>query len=237
MWEFVFALLDRGFGWAKNRSDFRIEGEEYLDRNHYSYADLLKRLIGLDHATLPGVNPMNEGTVEQWVPIFKADPEAWRLLVFRKKIIAGYFSAFSLTDEAYAEIQAGSLADSELSADMIKPLDEPGLHKLYVCTLIGLHDFDAGGDRVADRIFRALVRHLLRLGKQGTLIEEICATAFSEDGERICRKVGLIKVEGWKSHQGGTLYRAKLIPLSETTNQTAIARKLAKVYRAKNPLH
>ncbi|MBT9446235.1 MAG: hypothetical protein IV086_11090 [Hyphomonadaceae bacterium] len=232
MWDLLFSLLERVFGWAKARREFRVEGEEYLDRNSLTYSDLLHRLIGLDHATLPGVNPINEGSVEQWVPVFKADPEAWRLVVFRRKVIAGYFSAFSLKDEAFAKLLDGKLADSELDASMLRSLSERGQHKLYVCTLISMHDFDTEHARVRDRITLALIQHLHELGKRGVLVEEVSAYAFSDDGERVCRQVGMTKIEQAQNRQGGQLFHAKVIPVAEALRNNRLTRKLALIYDA-----
>ncbi|MFN3911120.1 hypothetical protein [Hyphomonas sp.] len=228
--ELLLSVADRCVGWILQRRVFKVVGEEFLDRSKWSYQDLLRRLVGLDHAMLPGANLVNEGTVEQWAPIFKYDPESWRLVVYNHRVIVGYFHAFSITDEAYASILSGEMPDSKFTIAALRKLSDPGVHKLYVCSIIGQADHDTSQHRVQDLVISAFAKHLIWLGKQGTHISHVCTVATTESGERLCRKSGLNPVGNHSDLIGGTVFSGQILPLETKLHRNPLARRLSKVY-------
>lgn len=232
----IVTLLERLFGAIKRRRLFTVENDGFLDQRRMSYSELLRRLVGLDHASMPGTTPLNEGTVEQWTPVFRKDPESWRLIVYRKKVIVGYFSAFSLTDECFEGILSGRVTDSEINPEAIRIIDQPGRHKVYVCSIISLEDHDTDQIKVRNLVVDAFAKHVLGLAKRGVEIEKVCALATNEDGERICRKFGLIQVRGYSERQGGTVYAADIIPLDPRLRDKVWMKRLSKIYERQRHL-
>lgn len=218
----------------RDKSDFRLEGAEFLERNDLTYRDLLARLIGLDHATIPDLSDVSEGSVDQWAPVFRADTNAWRLATYKKKLILGYFSAFSLTDTAFAAVLRGEVADSELTVGNLRPLDKPGRYKLYVCTLVALSDLDRAGTRVRDLVVRGFFSHLKNLAKQGIIIDEVCTCVFSEQGKVLTERLGMHEVREVSPKQGGILFHYQLNPPDKAKPSFGPLRQLQRIYQSTN---
>ena len=179
---------------AKKRKtpDYTVEGEKWVLDRGWSYEDLLHRLIDLDYLTLAGVqlSPEDEGTVDQWAPVFQKSPETWALIVYRKKKIVGYWSYFSVSPKLAQEIAAGTMKDSEITASETKSIYEPGGHTIYFAMIARDPDMPAVGDNASRLLLKSLIDSMLFFWER-VEIERVYAVCFTRDSEKLCRNFNL----------------------------------------------
>jgi len=189
------------------RQSLEFVGLEATTTWGWSGADLLRRLIKLDHRLLgDDLTSEREGTVEQWAPVFLANPSSWTLLVSRPRDIVGYWMFVALSPVEFERARAGSLLDSEISVAKVQPLDVPGVYNLYFVLLGVLPGFPGGGARLIDAFFTRLEE----MASRGVFFREVIANAYTAEGKRICEGFGMERVG---PHQDfGTVYSLKLTP-------------------------
>ena len=184
----------------RRKSAYTVEGEKWVFVRGWSYADLLHRLIDLDHLTLAGADltAQDEGTAEQWAPVFQKSPQTWALIVYDKKLIVGYWSYFSVSDRLAARIEAGTLRDCEITADQVKSIREPGPHTIYFGMVARHPDMTAKGDRAFRLLMRSMLKslhyHLERVD-----IQRAYAVCFTSEAARLCRDFNFAHVRNTES--------------------------------------
>jgi hypothetical protein len=173
----------------------------------WSSQKLLKRLVALDYRLLGDrLTEVQEGTVEQWAPVFEKSPDTWALLVNGRREIVGYFAFVALREEYFTKAKAGVLFDSEITADRIEVLDAPGLYNLYFVLLGVLPAFGAGSLALMNEFFAKLHR----FAQNGIYFREVCAVAFTPGGQRLCNKFGMVPAT--EHSDEGTVYTLELMP-------------------------
>lgn len=174
---------------AKDRVPrFAIKGAEYQRNRGWSDDDLLRRLIGLDYTCVNGLVEGHEGTVQQWAPVFARSTKTWRLLVYGGDFLVGYWSAFALKAEAFERAKAGGLLESELTTDIVVPMDEPGEYRLLFSMLCVHPDYrHLNGAEGGDLLMRSILGTLRGLDENGYVVAELLAHAYTPEGLKAAR--------------------------------------------------
>lgn len=172
--------------------DYTVEGQKWVSDRDWSYQDLLHRLIDLDFLSLAGssLTAEDEGTVEQWAPVFEKSPETWALVVYRKKLIVGYWSYFSISDALVDKLKAGILMDSEISESEVRSIYDPGPHNIYFAMIARHPDMTFKGDR-AVRLLRNSLINSAKHWLAKVDIANVYAVCFSPEAVNLCRHFGL----------------------------------------------
>lgn len=194
-WFFEWAILE-----LKEGDRYFIRGSEFLSASGISENDLLGLLVDIDSDLVPNMNPLEMGTIEQWVPIFHASPSTWRLLTYGDKVV-GYWHYLYLKNEYFDLVKNGQLRDSQITPEM---LDHPTFlqpektYKLYM-VMIGIHSthrfMGAGG-----KLINSFLLELERTARQGILFSEFATVAHTRPGEALCRDLGMEKIGNHTSH-------------------------------------
>lgn len=168
-----------------------VRGYEYLSAHQMDEDDLVQALIDLDVTLVPHMTVADEGTVEQWAPVFRESPFTWKLLTFGERIV-GYWHYVCLKDEYFARARIGELRDSQVTVDAIEApsyLAPCRRFKMYV-VMVGVHPthqhLGAGTKLVA-----SFIREIQRAALNGLYFEEIVAVAYNPQGHDLCRGFGL----------------------------------------------
>ena len=172
--------------------DLTVEGERWVFERGWGYDDLLHRLIDLDYLTLAGVqlSAEDEGTVEQWAPVFQKSPETWALVVYKKKLIVGYWSYFSVSPALADRIAAGLLKDSEIVEKETRSIFEPGPHTIYFAMIARHPDMTVAGDRATKMLLKSMIRSL-QFYFERVDIGAVYAVCFTPESEKMCRNFKL----------------------------------------------
>jgi hypothetical protein len=149
---------------------------------------LLIRLIALDRSVIgDALTDEREGTVDQWGPVFTEHPETWTLLALGPRQVVGYWHFAALKNAQFIRARSGELLDSEITLDVVEPIDVPGIYNLYFTLLGVLPEHRGAGALLIDAFFSRIES----LAERGVLFREVCANAFTKDGRRICEGFGM----------------------------------------------
>jgi hypothetical protein len=170
---------------------------------------LLDAFIALDYATLADLTPEDEGDSKQWAPIFMDQPQTWRMLTTEPKVIKGYWHFAPLFPADFARAKAGELLDSEIKADRVQTLAEPGQYDIYFVQLCLHSRFRRPSHKL--RLFRSVLSVLDELRQDGIFIREVCANAYTPEGASVCTTFHM--QPGAKHRNHGTIYSAPIAAL------------------------
>lgn len=178
--------------WMLNRMPqefkYRISGAAFRARHGIPWNEFLTRLIHLDTQALPYLTEKEEGSVEQWVPIFDNYPETWKLLTFNHEIV-GYWHFLALRNETFDEIAAGRKMDSEITLDDLDNLGVAGDRNIYVVMVV----IDGPHRKILNyrKLMNSFIVELERMHRDGGKISRVCAISYSEVGEKMCDSLAL----------------------------------------------
>ena len=168
---------------------YRIAGHDFVaEKFGRDYIKFLKHLIEMDLDTIGGLSLEHEGTPEQWAPIFESSPETWRLLTLIDEVV-GYWHFMCLADPYFSKIKNGEMIDAGLRAEMMNFPVIPRHYKAYF-VVITLRASEQNS-RAFAVLLKSLERVMLDFAMDSIFFSEICATAFSFKGKRLCQDIGM----------------------------------------------
>jgi transcriptional regulator with XRE-family HTH domain len=193
------AELDDWFSeWSTRRvreSDkYFIRGHEFLAASGMDEEELLEKIIELDVSMVPYLTTIDEGTVEQWAPIFQSSPLTWRLLTHGGTIV-GYWHYVCLEEQYFDQVKNGTLRDSQINLPMLEfPcfLSPDKTYKMYV-VMMGVHNshqFFGPGNKLVN----SFLREIERAAVNGVFFSEFLTVAYTAQGMSLCRNFGLEQV-------------------------------------------
>lgn len=178
-------------GRLRESDKYFIRGYDFLASSGMDYEALLEKIVELDISLIPNLTLVDEGTVDQWVPIFQANPNSWRLLTHAEKIV-GYWHYVCLKDKYFDEVRRGALKDSLIDVSMVDVpdfFDPKKNYKMYV-VMMGVdsaHQFYGSGGKLVN----SFVREIEKAAMNGTFFSDFVAVAYSPQGVRLCENFGL----------------------------------------------
>jgi hypothetical protein len=172
----------------------------------WTFEKLLKEFIDLDYSTLGQVLAVDEGTVEQWAPIFEKRPHTWRLLYDEPQTIAGYWHFAPLIPDDFAKAVQGQLRDGDIKSGRI-PDAIAGVYDVYFVQIC-LRPVYRMNLKILVQLFRSVFDALTELARSEVFVREVCANGYSEDGQSVCRSFGMTEVGPHVEH--GIIFRAPI---------------------------
>lgn len=196
---FTQAQLDDWYSdWSMKMNDhdgkYYVRGFEFLKAQGMDEYDLLDRLIEIDTEIIPRIMLEDEGTTEQWAPIFVASPFTWKLLTYGDRVV-GYWQYLCLKDQYYEMVKSGQLRDAEITTEMIEApsfVKPEKNFKMYV-VMVGV---DAAHQHIGagNRLIQSFIKEVQRAAQSGLFFSEVCAIAFSLQGLHLCRDCGMKRI-------------------------------------------
>jgi hypothetical protein len=187
-------------------SALQVAGYDQVVSWRWDGARLLGELIELDYLTTDALSHRDEGTVDQWGPVFMHHPDTWRLLVTESQQIAGYWHIAPLFSEEYSRAREGSLLDSQITLDKVRLFELPGVYDVYfvqVCLRSECRSL-----RNVQLLFESFFEVLEELSESGIFLREVCANAYTDAGKAICRSFDMLPVGKHLHH--GTIHAAPI---------------------------
>lgn len=148
---------------------------------------LLKHLIALDYEVLIPLKAEDEGTVNQWAPVFWSHPHTWRLLVDAPESVVGYWHFVPLMKDDFVLAKQGQLYDSKITEDKVRTFLSPGQYDIYFVTVCMKKGF---GENIqwTRLLFDSFFEVATELARQGCFLREVCANAYTPSGVWLCRE-------------------------------------------------
>jgi len=172
-------------------SQFFLAGYDEMIDWDWNGKTLLRHLIAIDYETTDNLNEVNEGTADQWAPVFERNPKCWQLLAIREKELAGYWCFFPLKKDQFDKMKNGLIEDGAITFETIENPNEDGkydgIYNIYIVMFTLKENYRKIGLRI---LLRSLLDRMDELNRDGMRINEICANAFSPEGESLCYHLG-----------------------------------------------
>lgn len=182
-----------------------MQGYDYLAKAGIDEEGLLEKLIELDLSLIPRLSSHDEGSVEQWAPIFHASPFSWQLLTCDNKIV-GYWHYVFLKDEYFELVKLGKLRDSELEPAMLEfpsLVDMSRNYKMYII-MLGVHGSHQKGNS-GTTLVRSFVREFQTSTTEGLFVSELVAVAYTYQGQALCEDFGMTFIGRHPAARAGEL--------------------------------
>jgi hypothetical protein len=161
----------------------------------------IKKLVDdwilFDYSTIDNLTYEHTGNNKQWIPVILQNFETWRLLFDENKNIIGYWHVVPIFDKYFNQILEGNLLDSELTIDKI-PLLIPGTYNFYIVG-VALESKYRDGNTIKI-LMNSMYEAFENLLDQCVYVKNICALAYSDDGLKLCRNMGLKVVREHCNH-------------------------------------
>ncbi len=190
-----------------------VAGKRDVEVWNWTKEKLLEALIGLDFEVIDGLTPVDEGTINQWGPVFWEHPHTWRLLLDDPESIVGYWHYVPLRAPDFAQAKQGQLVDSDIILPKVSQLALAQCHDIYFVSICLKKGF---GENVAwtRQLFESFLEVATELARQGYFFKEVCANAYTPIGESICEGLEMEPKANHKNH--GKIYARNFYPFPES---------------------
>jgi hypothetical protein len=170
-------------------SGLRIGGIDDVLSWGWTGTKLLEEFIRIDYATLANLDHASEGLPEQWAPVFMEHPDTWRMLLNAEDSIAGYWHMAPLFEDDYALAERGELLDSMITVDRVCCFELGGVFSVYICQFCLLPEYRSTS---AIRLLASSLWAVFgELAEHDVFIQNVCANAYTPEGESLSRSFGL----------------------------------------------
>jgi hypothetical protein len=176
-----------------------------------TWDDLYRELRKLDFETLDQLTEESEFSPAQARAIRTNHPDTLRMLVEPAHHIIGYWSFVPLFPNWYELAVQGRLKDSDITAEKVPAFELGGRFKLYLSMITLAERYRRTG--ASQLLYDSFLRVLENLAGKGVFFEEVCAVAWSPQGEAVCRMFGLKRVGEHLIH--GKVFAGRLLPLPD----------------------
>jgi hypothetical protein len=182
-----------------------LSAEELL-MTGWSPEAIVRQTMALDHETFGPMPPQVEGTHNQWVRLTQEHPQTVFVLLESQTRIVGYWHFVALRKVEFELAKQGKLAVDDLTAERVARL-APGVFPIYfvaITTSSSLRNHNS-----LRLLFDSIFQRFERLALQGVYFNEMCASAYTGEGDRLCRRFDMSPI--YKG-SGGTIYFRQLLP-------------------------
>ena len=181
------------FGFAPPNDQFDVRYE--LLRGSEVSAEEIKDVALLDGSNFDDIY---HSTPEQNYALFRTNRESGFVVREREtgRIVA------------YLKIRRGAFLDTELTPDLVRKYDAPGIYHLYFTGVV-VHPKHRSA-RIVLAMIDAMIDDFVELSKHGIFIDRMIADVVTLDGRKFCRFFGLDKV--CESGHNSTIYEVTVLP-------------------------
>jgi pimeloyl-ACP methyl ester carboxylesterase len=161
------------------------------------WAKLARKTRAIDVLVYGGLPGYEEGAVPEGLSAtwLQANGDLYTILIDSGGTVHGYVNAMPLTRTAFDEVMAGTLTDSHIEPRHIESYQDNTVHDLYLMS-IAVHPASRtighGLEQLAvNMLLCGVTQRLVERKARGTLIGRVGAVAWTDEGERICRMLGM----------------------------------------------
>ena len=173
-------------------ADLRIASVSELEDLGATTDSIIVELVKMDYDNLAGATEIDVGQVTTWSPIVENNHDGMCLVVNHANQIVAYWHFIPLDDDSYAKAKQGTLDDGLIRVSDMNILGPPGDYNLYFMIICIAPHYR--GVRVLRMLLDAFADTLLMLARKGIYFPELCATAFTPEGEALCRTLHMQQI-------------------------------------------
>ena len=183
-----------------------FDGRYELLRGSEVSAEEIKDVAWLDGSNFDDIY---HSTPEQNYALFRTNRESGFVVRDRESgRIVGYTMLLPVDDATYLKIRRGSFLDTELTTDLVRKYDAPGIYHLYFTGVV-VHPKHRSA-RMVLAMINAMIDDFVELSRRGIFIDRMIADVVTLDGKKFCRFFGLDKV--CESGHHSTIYEVTVLP-------------------------
>ncbi len=168
-----------------------LDLDALLERG-WKLEEITRTLLDIDCETVETLKPEVQAAFAWWNGIHSLYPGFWRVLYREPRQILGYWLALPVTAGGFERLLHGEVVDSGLGSADLEHIAVPGRYKLAFSIFTLRKRARTEENRVV--LFRSFVGRLVELARAGIFFEEMVAPAYSFEGERLCRLLGMSEV-------------------------------------------
>lgn len=195
-------------GTKKNR--IRAVSFQDVSKMNRDIKDFFVEVMRLDSEEIENLTQEHAGELDKWVALASELPETWRGFCDASNKIVGYWSFKPLFDKYFIRAKEGLLFDGELNLQMM-PVLVSGTYNIYFVEICLNKQYK----RTAffRLVLNSICEAIENLAGKEIFIDEICTLAYSTDGKRLCKSLGL---KYHKKHvESGDIYCGSIKDLLE----------------------
>lgn len=180
-----------------------IDGAELpTDYSDIGFFEIDRQVFASQYQTLSLSELGHRELSQQW---YAKNPSIYTLVMYAGQVV-GYCNTMAVTKECFDALMSGSLGDGEITASSVYSFREPCELYLYICgfAIVPSHQ---NSPRALLALLRGLRRKFETLRQLGTRVCEVGAIAWSDDGKRLAKLLGLSPTS--ISSELGVVYRGK----------------------------
>lgn len=182
---------------------FRID--ELLHRG-WTVDNIIDAVTVLDDKLFDGLDDAHKCSQNVIRRRLEEYPNTSRFVLSQSDSLVGYWSIFPLEDPHYRGFRSGRCCDSVLNFGMLPLLEKGGRFNAYFISMCCSKE---GGDPFRSRrqLLLSIFDALRVFADDGVFFSEICAHAWSEEGDRLCRGFEMSEIGLHCSGQGRVFAR------------------------------
>ncbi len=153
------------------------------------------------------VYPENmRGDPDSCVGFFRKNPNIYTMIVNSdNNDLVGYINMMPLKEDDFKKLALGKFSDSEIMKNGPVAYDKPGKYWIYCCSIGIVPKYQNSAPVLM--LISTVKSFIKRLEGKGFTIAGMAAEAISQDGEKMCKRLGFEKV--CKSTAGYPVYARK----------------------------
>jgi predicted MPP superfamily phosphohydrolase len=194
-------------------SKLKVADSDLIRNLGWNLRNLVKELMKLDNDFLTGIEPSDEGTLEQWIPSVDAHPDTWRVILGDNDEVVGYWHYVPLFDEDFEIAKGGKLLESNITTDRVPEFEIGGHYHLYF-VMIALKP-EYRHTEAIHLMYHSFFSVLEQLAEEGIFFDDILTNAFTPSGVSICKSFKMSPIAQHISH--GTMFYSSLFPIKENS--------------------
>jgi pimeloyl-ACP methyl ester carboxylesterase len=167
-----------------------------------SYTRLLLGMRSVDEAVYPDLPTSNRppwGLSQQWI---EKERDIYTILVDQEKRVKGYLNAAPVSDSLFERIKQEGINNRDIDGEKIEHFVSGRPLKLYFMS-IGIAP-DERHPSTMEVLVKGFFAKLAEYAKMNVRVSEFVAVAWSVEGKRLCKAIGMNEVSNYKDTNGDT---------------------------------
>ena len=168
-----------------SKAVLRVVSVEDLHNMGWSTERIIDATIHMDYDNLSDVSENDVGQTITWKPIVENNQDAIFFVLNEADAMIAYWHFLPLDSETYEKAKSGRLDDGTIRITDLNIIGPPGEYNMYFM-MICVHPHYRSV-KVLRILSDAFVDNLIYLGNNDIYFPEMCATAFTPEGEQLCK--------------------------------------------------
>ncbi len=166
-----------------------IASREEVQAWAWNEVQLADSIANLRRDTIAGLPVQALVDPEIFGRIYWDHPASWRLLAKHDQSVLGCWHFMSLQPESFERAMQGKLNAVDIRSDIVRSLDEPGFHDVYVLTYVVRPEWRLTAATL--KLARSMFDVLLEMAQRGVFVRNLGANFVTDEGRGIGRALDM----------------------------------------------